>query len=235
MELNTATEIIRYIKDSKKKTPVKVYIQGELDAFCEEGIKLFGSNNTYIAIGELDVINHYLDMYKDKIQFYEIESSIRNSAIPLLNTNTINARIEHGAIIREHVTIKDNAVIMMGACINIGSVIGANTMIDMNAVIGGRAIIGDNCHIGAGAVVAGVIEPASATPVIIGNNVLVGANAVILEGIKIGSNSIIGAGSIVTKDVEENTVVIGSPAKVLKKQENVDEKKKNIIRDLRKL
>ena len=37
-------------------------------------------------------------------------------------------------------------------------------MIDMGAVLGGRATVGKNCHVGAGAVLAGVIEPASATP-----------------------------------------------------------------------
>ena len=94
----------------------------------------------------------------------------------------INARIEPGAIIREQVTIGDSAVIMMGAVINIGAVIGPGTMIDMGAILGGRATVGKNCHIGAGAVLAGVIEPASATPVIVEDGVLVGANAVVIEG-----------------------------------------------------
>ncbi len=72
---------------------------------------------------------------------------------------------------------------MMGAVLNIGAKIGERTMIDMNVVIGGRAIIGNDCHIGAGAVVAGVIEPPNAEPAVIGNNVLMGANSVLLEGI----------------------------------------------------
>ncbi len=51
---------------------------------------------------------------------------------------------------------------MMNATINIGAVIGEGSMIDMNAVLGGRATVGKNCHVGAGAVLAGVIEPPSA-------------------------------------------------------------------------
>ena len=66
---------------------------------------------------------------------------------------------------------------MMGAIINIGA-IGADSMIDMGAVLGGRAIVGKHCHVGAGAVLAGVIEPASTEPVRIDDNVLIGANAV---------------------------------------------------------
>lgn len=58
-------------------------------------------------------------------------------------------------------------------------------MIDMNAVLGGRAIVQDNCHIGAGTVLAGVVEPASATPVVIEDDVVIGANAVVLEGVRV--------------------------------------------------
>ena len=64
---------------------------------------------------------------------------------------------------------------MMGAVINIGAVVGAGTMIDMGAVLGGRATVGARCHVGAGAVLAGVVEPASATPVIVEDGVLIGA------------------------------------------------------------
>ena len=101
-----------------------------------------------------------------------IENDCRNSAIPLLDMKDINARIEPGAVIREKVEIGDNAVIMMGAVINIGAVIGAGTMIDMGAVLGGRAMVGKNCHIGAGTVLAGVVEPASAVPVVVEDDVM---------------------------------------------------------------
>ena len=50
---------------------------------------------------------------------------------------------------------------------------------------------------------------------IIGNNVFLGANAVVLAGVKIGDGAIIGAGSVVTKDVIENSVVAGNPARYI--------------------
>ena len=53
-------------------------------------------------------------------------------------------------------------------------------------------------------------------PIIIGDNVWIGANCYIREGIKIGRNSVVGANSVVTKDVPENAVVGGVPAKLIK-------------------
>ena len=176
-----------------------------------------------------------IDKYKNQIVDIEIENDCRNSAIPLLYTKNINARIEPGAIIRDMVEIGNNAVIMMGAVINIGAVIGDNTMIDMNAVLGGRAIVGKNCHIGAGAVLAGVVEPASAKPVVVEDGVLIGANAVVIEGVRIGKNSVVAAGSVVIDDVESGVVVGGVPARILKKKDQKTTEKTELIQALRTL
>ena len=165
-----------------------------------------------------------------------MEQDRRNSAIPLLDLQNVNARIEPGCFIREHVSIGDNAVIMMGAVINIGAKIGEGTMIDMGVVLGGRAEVGKRCHIGAGAVLAGVIEPPSATPVIVEDDVLIGANAVVIEGVHIGQGAVVGAGSIVTHDVPAGAVVVGNPARIVKEQK--DEKtidKTQLMDDLRQL
>ncbi len=164
-----------------------------------------------------------------------MENDRRNSAIPLLDLKGIQARIEPGAIIRDQVEIGKNAVIMMGASINIGSVVGEGTMIDMNVVMGGRATVGNNCHIGAGAVLAGVIEPPSAKPVVVEDGVVVGANAVILEGVTVGEGAVVAAGAIVTEDVPPNTVVAGTPARVIKEIDEQTKGKTEIKQELRQL
>lgn len=56
--------------------------------------------------------------------------------------------------------------------------------------------------------------------IVIGNNVHIGTNAVIMPGVKIGNNCIIGVSAVVTKNVPDNSVVVGIPAKVIK---NIDE------------
>ena len=151
--LKTAEEIIQYIGNAKKQTPVKVYINGH-DLPQAEGFKMFGTEDSKICIGDLDAIRAYLEENKDKITETYMEQDRRNSAIPMIDMTNINARIEPGCFIREHVTIGDNAVIMMGAVINIGAEIGEGTMVDMNAVIGARGQLGKRVHLGAGAVVA---------------------------------------------------------------------------------
>lgn len=234
MKKMNAEEIINYIGNSKKITPVKVYVQGDVsNVNFPSDVKVFKSSDLAILIGDYKTIEPILKD-NDLTDIY-VETAAQNSAVPMLDIKHINARIEPGAIIRDQVSIGENAVIMMGAVINIGAEIGDKSMIDMGAVLGGRAIVGKNSHIGANAVLAGVVEPASAQPVRIGDNVIVGANAVVLEGVQVGDNAVVGAGAIVTKDVAENEVVAGVPAKVLKVKDQKTTDKTKIESTLRKL
>ena len=108
-------------------------------------------------------------------------------------------------------------------------------MIDMGAVLGGRATVGKKCHIGAGAVLAGVVERASATPVVIEDNVLVGANAVVIEGVHVGEGAVVAAGAVVISDVPSNAVVAGCPAKIVKYRDEKTAQKTAIQDALRTL
>ena len=228
-----AQEIIAYIGAAEKKTPVKLYVR-EKESVDYGSARVFGAGDK-IVFGDWRELGPIVEANRDKIADMVIENDCRNSAIPLLDMKEIPARIEPGALIRDNVTIGKNAVIMMGAIINIGAVIGEGTMIDMGAVLGGRATVGKNCHIGAGAVLAGVIEPASATPVIVEDGVLVGANAVVIEGVHVGKNAVVAAGAVVVEDVPENTVVAGCPARVIKMKDAGTTQKTALEAALRKL
>ncbi len=232
-----AQQIIEFISNAKKVTPVKVYVKGDNVASLSygEGSKVFGEGNNAVVFGEWSEIEAALQKNEEKVTDYVIESDRRNSGVPLLDTKAINARIEPGAIIRDQVTIGDQAVIMMGAIINIGAEIGPKTMIDMGAVLGGRATVGANCHIGAGTVLAGVIEPPSAQPVIIEDDVVIGANAVVLEGVRVGKGAVVAAGAIVIEDVAPYTVVGGVPARVLKELDEKTKSKTEVIDALRNI
>lgn len=70
----------------------------------------------------------------------------------------------------------------------------------------------------------------------IGNNVFIGLNTVILKGVTIGDNVIIGANSVVTKDIPANSVIAGSPARIISSVERMYEKRKiTTINEAKKL
>jgi sugar O-acyltransferase (sialic acid O-acetyltransferase NeuD family) len=99
-----------------------------------------------------------------------------------------------------------------GLYINAGCTLGAAgefgewVFINRGASIGHHARFGDFVSIGPGAVVSGSVK--------LGRGSVVGAAAVVLPEVSIGSNSVVGAGAVVTKDVPDNCMVLGVPAKV---------------------
>ncbi|HEX6063300.1 MAG TPA: 2,3,4,5-tetrahydropyridine-2,6-dicarboxylate N-acetyltransferase [Longimicrobiales bacterium] len=231
-------EIRDLIANAKKKTPVQAFVRHRhvLDLTANDDLRIFPTGaGTTILIGEWAEVEKALQRVAPQVEYFHLDNDRRNSAIPLLDLKHINARIEPGAVIRDKVEIGERAIIMMGAVINIGAVVGPDTMIDMNAVVGARALVGKSCHIGAGAVLAGVLEPPSADPVIIEDEVLVGANAVVLEGCRVGKGSVVAAGAVVVNDVEAGVVVAGQPARVIKKVDEKTKDKTALLKELRRL
>lgn len=90
--------------------------------------------------------------------------------------------------------------------------------------------IGDNVMIGPNTLITTVGHPLTpagrrrhigiAKPVTIGNDVWIGGNVTILPGVTIGNNVVIGAGAVVTKDIPDNSLAIGVPARVVREIEN---------------
>lgn len=94
----------------------------------------------------------------------------------------------------------------------------------------GGVSIGDGCQIGHNVVFATLNHGMSPedhsttypTPIVLGKNVWVGSNSTILQGVTIEDNAIVAAGAVVTKDVSENTVIGGVPAKVIKQITDIE-------------
>jgi sugar O-acyltransferase (sialic acid O-acetyltransferase NeuD family) len=106
-------------------------------------------------------------------------------------------------------TIGSGCQVMPRAIVHKFVTIGDHTIINTNATIDHECRIGNGVHIMGNVAIAGKVE--------VCDYASVGTNATILPFVKIGEGAIIGAGAVVTKDVEPYDVVVGIPAKFLRK------------------
>lgn len=127
-------------------------------------------------------------------------------------------------------TLGNYSVIEDYCCINnaVGEIqIGDRTRIGLHNTIIGPVHIGNDVNLAQGVVVSGLNhnyedttrtineQGVNTSPIIIEDDVWIGANAVITAGVTIGKHCVIGAGSIVTKDIPDNTVIVGNPARII--------------------
>lgn len=94
---------------------------------------------------------------------------------------------------------------------------GLGTVLNINCKIGRNTIILQHVTIGGNMGKTKIIDGFSTSAPIIGNNVICGVGAKILGPVKIGDNCIIGAGSVVLENIPDNSIAVGMPAKVIKK------------------
>lgn len=136
--------------------------------------------------------------------------------------------------------VKSNSIGLIQPCVfNIeaeGSqiIIGNNVGISGSTICAAKSVtIGDNVLIGSGCLITdtdahpidwldrreGRSEKKGIAPVVIGNDVFIGARSIILKGVTIGDRAVIGAGSVVSKDVPDDCIVAGNPARIVKSLE----------------
>lgn len=124
------------------------------------------------------------------------------------------------SLVDETSTVAQSAALSHGAYVNAGVVVGSKAQIGCFAninrasSIGHHTAVGDFAHVGPGATLAGEIT--------VGAGAFVGAGAVVLPRLSIGEGAIVGAGAVVTTDVPPFSVVVGSPARIIKTVERWD-------------
>ncbi len=149
-----------------------------------------------------------------------IKALIRSHTV-IYSGNNIgdNFQTGHHVMIRENNTIGNNVSIGTHTIIEHDVEIGNNVRIHSGAFIPEYSILEDNSWIGPNVVFTNSLYPLSKDSKrdlkgpLIRENAKIGANCTILPGVIIGRNSLVGAGSVVTKNVKENSVVAGNPAK----------------------
>lgn len=139
-----------------------------------------------------------------------------------------NVKIWHFVYVGDNTEIGDNVSIGSLAHVDYNAKIGENTRIGGQSVIGTLSRIGKNVFIGPGVILTNDPYPMcdKMVGVTIEDNVVIGAGAAIRAGVTVGKNSVVAMGAVVTRDVPENTVVVGSPATPRYTREEYDKRQK---------
>ena len=115
------------------------------------------------------------------------------------------------AIISPSAELGEGVTIMAGAVINACARLGANVIVNTGAIVEHDCVVGDHVHIATGAQLASTVQ--------VGNGAHIGAGATVLQCVRIGEDAIVGAGAVVVDDVPDNVIVVGVPARILKRAE----------------
>lgn len=169
------------------------------------------------------------NIVKDTVHYVEILNKLSNSEIQRRRDflRTFVAKLDEGAMINSPFYMEFANHLEMGV----------NSFINYDCIMLNNAMVklGDNVLVGPKVSFYTAMHPIDAKqreqwlvyakPIIVEDNVWIGGSATILGGVTIGKNAIVGAGAVVTKDVEPNTIVVGNPARVLRKITAEDSKK----------
>ena len=167
------------------------------------GIPILGDDSILRSIYEKGVRKAFISLgtVKEYIPRLNVITSVKKIGFQFVN-------IIHGSsIVSDNVKIGEGNAILAGAIINIDTAIGDNCIINSGSIIEHDCVVGNNVHIATGAKIAGQVK--------IGDNCMIGIGACVKQSVNIGKNSVIGAGCIVIKDIPENSIVVGVPAKII--------------------
>lgn len=169
----------------------------EIITNLEELQKRMTDKTWYFTLGLGNPYSRYKLYNKFKVNGGIFLSTISPYAI----VGKYGVQIQEGVNIMSNVVITSDVVIKKGALINLSCTIGHDSVIEDFVELSPNVNISGNC--------------------IIKEFTQIGTNAIILPDITIGRNCIIGAGAVVTKDIPDNSVAVGIPARVIKKNSNL--------------
>ena len=158
---------------------------------------------------DLPVQNKYdPEFEKDAYVIIAIGDNQLRKKIAASTTHNFGNSIHPSAHISSSAKLGKGNMIIHNAIVQARCIIGDHTILNTASQVDHDCTIGDYVHIAPGAVLCGAVK--------IGDGCLIGAGSVILPGVNIGQNCTVAAGSVVFKDVPDNAVVLGNPARIVK-------------------
>ncbi|WP_335934470.1 acetyltransferase [Fusobacterium polymorphum] len=120
--------------------------------------------------------------------------------------------IHPNAVISKDAKLGEGILIECGCLITPNPTIGNNVVVNTGSQVNHDNIVEDHVYIASGVILSGGVK--------IGENTLLDDGVIVTLGKTVGKNSLIGAGAVVTKNIEDNVVVYGNPAKVIRSNMN---------------
>lgn len=153
---------------------------------------------------------NFLDTIDSKNQIFVSigYNGIRKKIVESLHFESPEAIIHPSAIVSKYSNIGAGSVIIQGAIIQAAARLGQYCIVNTGATVGHDCKLENYVHIASNATLCGNVA--------VGECSWVGAGSVTIPGVKIGRNCLIGAGTVVTKDIPDNVVVVGNPARIIK-------------------
>src|SRR5258706_1008502 len=145
------------------------------------------------------------------IGFGNCEARLKFAELARSKGFKLTSAIHPSAIIASNVAIGSGTVVAAGAVINSGTHIGENAIINTSSSVDHECVIGDGAHICPGVHLAGKVT--------VGRGTWVGIGSCVIDHISIGNATLIGAGSVVARNIPDNVVAYGNPAKIVRKHE----------------
>jgi len=149
-----------------------------------------------------------LNIKSSSLVFAIGDNIIRKSLAERYNCEIITI-INPSAIVSSDSLVGEGTVVFHSAIIQSSCTIGKHCIINTKVSVDHDCTIGDYVHISPGATLCGNVK--------VGDGSWIGAGATVIQGINIGNDVVVGAGSVVIADVLDGTVVVGNPAKIIKK------------------
>jgi sugar O-acyltransferase (sialic acid O-acetyltransferase NeuD family) len=112
------------------------------------------------------------------------------------------------AVVSNYSRLGDAIIVMPGGVVNAGATIGSGTIINTNASVDHDCLIGQSVHISPGVSLGGGVK--------VGDCSWVGLNVSVKQNVVLGSGVVVGAGAAVVRDLPDNVVAVGVPAKIIK-------------------
>lgn len=173
------------------------FIDEQLAGNVRNGYKVFPS------------AGHYLNL-QDVKYLLTIGNNVTRKKLAEQYQLSYGLAIHPSAVISKRAIIYVGTVVMAGVCINTLVRIGQHCIVNTNSTIDHECVLEDYVHISPAAALAGNVY--------VGEGSHIGIGARILPGVHIGKWCTVGAGAVVTKDVTDNTTVVGVPAKAISKK-----------------